>query len=284
MFMMLLVYEFQSLIKAIVCANFITRALSIADRERDVKRCVFLANSRFYIVYWTIVTGVQLTVFILAFLPATEVHCDGNLFTSHFFAILGLDLFQSVLIAVAGSFLKQSISQRHMSNIKDSIAIEEMKNRDECLFQQVKIMTIFYMLFTLIDLVLIISGNSFYQKENFTCLFHDYLIVTSDWGALYMFIHSSFFFLFAVMMWFIFYRLPRLYGLVVSRTNAPRVTLKSFANEGQERLMNDESMRIKEMFDLDMKSTNNRQNSLNKNASEVALSPRRFGTNTQRLK
>jgi hypothetical protein len=36
--MLLIIYELQSLIKAIVCANFIKRGLLMSDREKDVKK------------------------------------------------------------------------------------------------------------------------------------------------------------------------------------------------------------------------------------------------------
>jgi hypothetical protein len=160
------------------------------------------------------------------------VSCSKYIFTYHFFAILGLDLFQSVLIVIAGNFIKRSVTQRSMSNLRDSIAIREMDNVANCLKQQVNIMSVFYLAFTLIDFFLIVLGNIFYEQKNFICMFDHYLIVTTNWGAFYLTLHSSFFFLFAIMIWDIFYRLPNVYGLIISKVDKKSLTLKSFAENG----------------------------------------------------
>lgn len=96
-------------------------------------------------------------------------------------------------------------------------------------------MTIFYLIFTVVDILLIILGNSFSITEDFVCYYHVYLIVKTNWGALFMLIHSAFFFLFAIMIWDIFYRLPLVHGLMVSYVRGNAVTLKSFAGDDSTR-------------------------------------------------
>jgi hypothetical protein len=88
---------------------------------------------RFYYIYWTIVSSVQLSVLIIALIPSTTVSCDHFLFSYHFFAILGLDIFQCFLIMIGGMFIKKSIQLRPKANLTDSIALREMDNVDKCL-------------------------------------------------------------------------------------------------------------------------------------------------------
>lgn len=63
------------------------------------------------------------------------INCDKIIFSFHFFAILGLDLFQCILIVVAGSFIKSALKERTMgpSSLRDSIALREQSNINNCL-------------------------------------------------------------------------------------------------------------------------------------------------------
>lgn len=152
-------------------------------------------------------------------------------------------------------------------------------------------MSVFYLLFTLIDVVLIVLGNAYYKEENFTCYYKYYLVVTSEWGAFYMLIHSSFFFLFAIMIWDIFYRLPLVHGLMVTKFLGPKLTVKSFAlgesgkEKGYKNTDNDDSLIVKDFMNMNQSQArsnslqrNNSQfsNPLSKNDSDVT-SPRKFG-------
>lgn len=116
-------------------------------------------------------------------------------------------------------------------------------------------MSVFYLLFTLIDVVLIVLGNAYYKEENFTCYFKYYLVVTSEWGAFYMLIHSSFFFLFAIMIWDIFYRLPLVHGLMVTKLTGPKLLVKSFGGpggteKGSRFVDNDDSLIVKDFMNM----------------------------------
>ena len=89
-------------------------------------------------------------------------------------------------------------------------------------------MAIFYFIFVSIDWMLIAIGNALFDDDRaYKCLFHVYLIVNNAEGAWYLICHSIFVFLFSLLIWFIFYRIPDKYGLL-KKKEAQQLLIKSF--------------------------------------------------------
>jgi len=79
-------------------------------------------------------------------------------------------------------------------------------------------MAIFYFIFVSIDWMLIAIGNTLEdEKDLFMCFEDVYLIVIKNKGAWFFICQSLFLFLFSILIWHIFYRLPDSYGLLKKR-------------------------------------------------------------------
>ena len=79
-----------------------------------------------------------------------------------------------------------------------------------------------------IDWMLIAIGNSlFIDDTSYKCIKSVYLIVNDGLGAAYLLCHSIFVFMFSLLIWYIFYRIPEKYGLLKSAV-ADRLTVRSY--------------------------------------------------------
>ena len=89
-------------------------------------------------------------------------------------------------------------------------------------------MAIFYFIFVSIDWMLIAIGNSLFDDDtSYKCLHNVYLIVNDPIGALYLTFHAIFVFMFSVLIWYLFYRIPEKYGLI-KRMQTEDLKVKSF--------------------------------------------------------
>jgi hypothetical protein len=79
-------------------------------------------------------------------------------------------------------------------------------------------MSIFYLVFSFIDIVLLISGDLVNKyKPIFACSQSIYMLPRNDGGAIYLFVDSLIFFLFSLNIGHIFYKIPDKFGLLVKR-------------------------------------------------------------------
>lgn len=110
----------QSQIRAIVNANFIKQYLEIKKQQSKLRS--------FYIVYYSIIVSMNVSMLILSILPATrescdqDVFCKGWLFLIFFLAfqlyvVSGVDMIQSILIAYFAIQLKKIVKARKESEI-----------------------------------------------------------------------------------------------------------------------------------------------------------------------
>ena len=80
-------------------------------------------------------------------------------------------------------------------------------------------MAIFYMAFALADLMLLSVGNTFYKDgKEYLCLYTWYLISQTNSGSWYLLFHEIFYYLFSVLIWYIFYKIPDNHGLIKKLT------------------------------------------------------------------
>lgn len=99
----------------------------------------------------------------------------------------------------------------------------------ECLEVQIKRLAIFYLAFAFIDLMLLGIGNIVDNNDRFAfeCLYDWYFLVVANEGVWFNLFHSLFFYVFSIIIWYIFYRLPYNYGLI-RKTNTKDLRMTNF--------------------------------------------------------
>lgn len=77
-------------------------------------------------------------------------------------------------------------------------------------------MTVFYLLFSFSDLILLYIGNvvDAHNENTFLCVTTWYMISVTKAGSVFLLFHNLFLYLFSILIWYIFYRIPQKYGLL----------------------------------------------------------------------
>ena len=78
-------------------------------------------------------------------------------------------------------------------------------------------MSILYLVFAFTDLLLLIIGNVIDKQEDyvdFYCVEDWYLLYFKTPSVIFVLFHNLFFCLFSIQIWYIFYRLPYIHGLI----------------------------------------------------------------------
>lgn len=91
------------------------------------------------------------------------------------------------------------------------------ENAYRCLEMQIKCMSIFYLVFSFIDLMLLGIGDVIDRdasKETFLCIDKVYLFPNSEGASYFLIFHNLFFYLFSILIWSIFYKIPDKFGLI----------------------------------------------------------------------
>ncbi|CDW76323.1 UNKNOWN [Stylonychia lemnae] len=85
----------------------------------------------------------------------------------------------------------------------------------QCMNTQVKYLAYSYVLFSVSDVILLFVGNVIHsQGEIFICTKSWYMMSESPEGSVFILVDYIFLYLFSILIWFIFYRLPDKYGLL----------------------------------------------------------------------
>ena len=76
-----------------------------------------------------------------------------------------------------------------------------------------------YLMFQAIDWAMILGGNATPTSELFDCQNEVYVVVacSDSNGAIFLFAQSIILFLFSLLIWYIFYRIPDSFGLLKKR-------------------------------------------------------------------
>ena len=99
----------------------------------------------------------------------------------------------------------------------------EDDSRQRCLVHQMNHMSVFYVAFSVIDILLLVAGDLLNKKNPiFACSQNIYMLPRNNAGATYLFIDGLIFFLFSYNILHIFFKIPDHYGLIV----------KQIANQG----------------------------------------------------
>jgi hypothetical protein len=89
-----------------------------------------------------------------------------------------------------------------------------MKNM-KCLLKQTRFLSVFYIGFSLTDLLMMGLGNLlFKENKDFNCLSESTVVAKNTGGAFYLLFYSILLLLYSLTLWFIFYRIPADFGLV----------------------------------------------------------------------
>lgn len=72
----------------------------------------------------------------------------------------------------------------------------------------------YYFINVLTDLMLFILGIEALEEHALFCVNHTYLVVDGEFGGLYMMFHTLTILMYSFIMFHIFYRLPKQYGMV----------------------------------------------------------------------
>ena len=97
--MMLSVFFVESLLRGVVCSNFVSKVLLINNvKERTILK--------FKIIYYVVIIMVIVGIFILALSSSTALICTNQeIYSWHWFILDGVDLIQSLLITISSVYL-----------------------------------------------------------------------------------------------------------------------------------------------------------------------------------
>ena len=85
----------------------------------------------------------------------------------------------------------------------------ENEDQDICLFKQIYGISIFYCFNIFLDSCLYEFGISAIQNKSIVCAQNKFLVIGDNWGGLYMLFYTLTILVYGLMMYYIFYRLPR---------------------------------------------------------------------------
>ena len=78
-------------------------------------------------------------------------------------------------------------------------------------------LTIFYIACVFIDWILIVSGTAAIENEDLICYKGTFVLLNSNLGSLYMLVYTFVVYFYAAFMWYVFYEVPKRYGVVTRR-------------------------------------------------------------------
>jgi len=81
-------------------------------------------------------------------------------------------------------------------------------------------MAVFYLVFVLMDLLLLILGDRLFKINDFKCHQEHYIIPLNSGAAAFLFAEALMFYLFSVLIWIIFFYLPEKYGMITKGNSA----------------------------------------------------------------
>ncbi len=130
------------------------------------------------------------------------------------------------MIAYFAIQLKKIVKERKESELlrfsNDQKELVQDDHRQKCLEEQMNHMSVFYLVFSTIDIILLVVGDlvSSNKPGIFACSQGIYMLPRNDGGAIYLFVDSLIFFLFSLNISHIFYKIPDKYGLVLKKIAA----------------------------------------------------------------
>eukprot|EP00347_Sterkiella_histriomuscorum_P017622 403348633 len=187
----------------------------------------------FNFIYYGVIVSINISTIVLSVLKQTRLSCESSLFSFHWFIVCGVDMIQSLIILITSFKIRQQINKR---NNEQNEKYEELHDDKQynCLQSQVKYLAYFYVLFSMVDIIMLVVGNQIDQKgsETFICMDNWYMMSESVPASIFLLFDNIVLYLITILIWFIFYRLPDYYGLLGSTKASDLVMSKSTKSSG----------------------------------------------------
>ena len=84
-------------------------------------------------------------------------------------------------------------------------------------YYQMKLLSGFYVYCTCMDWIIFTTGRLAIQTNNLVCFRNNMILINSEMGALFMLSDSLSIYFYAIFMWYVFYAVPKKYGVVSRR-------------------------------------------------------------------
>ena len=84
LFIFMLVFMIETVLRAIVCANFVSKVLLLKNLP---EKTIFI----FQVVYYIVIMGIIGVIFIISLFSKSSITCQSTLFSYHWFILDGID-------------------------------------------------------------------------------------------------------------------------------------------------------------------------------------------------
>ena len=126
-----------------------------------------------------------------------------------------VDTIQTIILAIVSVIMYRN--REHMRR-NSSVLSSKSSDPQERLVTQMKMLSIFYVVCTFIDWSIFYLGKLAIQGNDLICYQRDIILVNSEVGGLYMFLLTTVAYFYALFMWYVFYQIPKRYGVVSRRS------------------------------------------------------------------
>lgn len=105
MIMLMLCYFVETILRAIVCSNFVSKVMILRGLTPRQVRV-------FRIVYYSIISSLIATVLALSLTDAVQLDCENLIYSYHWFILDTIDTIQSVLILMSARKLRRFLEEQ----------------------------------------------------------------------------------------------------------------------------------------------------------------------------
>lgn len=101
----------------------------------------------------------------------------------------------------------------------DKLRNQEFQNSDHinCTIDQMKSLSVLYLIIVTIDWIVIIITNNVDVDDEIICYQQVYVIAEGYYGSLFIACYDIFIYAQSIMIWNIFYRIPKSYGFLLNK-------------------------------------------------------------------
>ena len=200
----------QSLIRTLICSVFLHRFLVVMGHAKYAKLI--------FIIYIMVFILFDLFIFIDIFVsgPLNKgIKCDGNT-VWQIFLLISMDSLQSCVMIITSIIMhkKYNKEQQNKSVLSNSGRSNDPSNR---FYYQMKLLAGFYVICICMDWIIFTTGRLSLETNNLLCFRQNLILVNSEKGALFMLTETISIYFYAIFMWYVFYAVPKKYGVVSRR-------------------------------------------------------------------
>lgn len=210
----LLTVALQSWVRAVICGAFLARIFLIAGRSRTV---AVVSN----IVFTGIVTLFLLIEVVSSFFPPpVGASCKPEAGKNgwHWASLVWLDVAQSAMmmaLAIAAHFLQKRRARQESTSVVRDMVVEFTTDMEEKFELQIYVITIFYLISCLFDVVYIATAAEEIKVSALECVENKYLLSKNADGSVALTLYTFVCYFYALVMLYVFYYIPKKSGLVL---------------------------------------------------------------------